>query len=321
MKISLILCTYNRSQSLKRALESIAASKVADSTQWEVLVVDNNSKDETHTVVQSFCNRYPDHFRYICELQQGLSHARNAGIRESVGQILAFTDDDIIVEPTWLQNLTAPLESGKWSAAGGRILPMNDFSCPAWLALQGEYNLGGVITINDLGDTAGETTKPPVGASMAFRREMFQKYGLFRTDLGRCGGKMLSNEDIEFGGRLLAGGEHIWYEASAVLYHEVPESRLTKSYFLQFWHGYGRAQIRQSANRSDVWGMPRWLFSVPMIVFNVLPARLRIWLFARDEKRRFFFKCTVWRTFGEIVELPRIWLERKRLAKSTANEN
>lgn len=132
---------------------------------------------------------------------------------------------------------------------------------------------------------------------------------------------MLSNEDIEFGGRLLAGGEHIWYEASAVLYHEVPESRLTKSYFLQFWHGYGRAQIRQSANRSDVWGMPRWLFSVPMIVFNVLPARLRIWLFARDEKRRFFFKCTVWRTFGEIVELPRIWLERKRLAKSTANEN
>jgi glycosyltransferase involved in cell wall biosynthesis len=321
MKISLILCTYNRSQSLRRALESIAASKVADSTEWEVLVVDNNSRDETRLVVESFLVRFPGLFRYYFEQRQGKSFALNTGILESVGEILAFTDDDVIVEPTWLQNLTAPLESGEWSGASGRILPMNDFSCPPWLALQGEYNLGGVITIIDHGDTAGETIEPPVGASMAFRREMFEKYGFFRTDLGPSPGSEIRNEDIEFGARLLAGGEHIWYESSAVLYHEVPESRLTKNYFLQYWHGYGRARIRESANRSDVWGMPRWLFSVPMIVFNVLPARLRIWLFARDEKRRFFFKCTVWRTFGEIVELPRIWLERKRPAKSAASKN
>jgi GT2 family glycosyltransferase len=156
---------------------------------------------------------------------------------------------------------------------------------------------------------------------MAFRAEIFRKHGGFRTDLGRSAESMLGNEDTELGRRLLAGGERLWFEPLAIVYHGIPENRLTKSYFLGFWFNYGRAAVREHANRSNVWKIPRWCFSVPIIIFNVLPARLRLWLFARDPKRRFFFKCTVWRTFGEIFELPRIWLETKRRLKRRTSES
>ena len=132
---------------------------------------------------------------------------------------------------------------------------------------------------------------------------------------------MLGNEDTELGRRLLAGGERLWFEPLAIVYHGIPENRLTKSYFLGFWFNYGRAAVREHANRSNVWKIPRWCFSVPIIIFNVLPARLRLWLFARDSKRRFFCKCMVWRTFGEIFELPRIWLETKRRLKRRTSES
>src|ERR1019366_3158512 len=109
MKTTVIVCTYNRCQVLAKTLESVAASKVPDSVEWEVLIVDNNSSDQTREVVEDFCRRYPGRFRYLFERRQGLSSARNAGIRESQSEILAFTDDDATVEPDWLWNLTSAL--------------------------------------------------------------------------------------------------------------------------------------------------------------------------------------------------------------------
>ncbi len=323
MRITVIVCTYNRCQSLVRTFESLLVSVLPESIEWEILVVDNNSKDQTREVVEGFCRRFPGRFRYVHESQQGLSHARNAGIRAARGDILAFTDDDITVDNKWLQNLTAPLTSGNYAGAGGCILAAHEFCCPKWLALEGEYNLGGVLALNNPRDGAGVTSQPLVGANMAYRADAFQRYGLFRTDLGRSGKSLLGNEDSEISHRLLSAGERLWLEPSAIVYHGIPENRLTKTYFLRFWFDYGRASIREHANRSSLWGIPRWCFSVPRIVFNVLPARLRLWLFAWDPKRRFFFKCTVWRTFGEIVELPRIWIEKRgrlRKGKSESSE-
>ena len=80
MKITVILCTYNHCQSLRRALESAAALRLPESDEWEVLVVDNNSNDKTREVVQNFCCRYPGRFRYVFEQRQGKSQALNAGV-------------------------------------------------------------------------------------------------------------------------------------------------------------------------------------------------------------------------------------------------
>lgn len=142
MNITVIVCTYNRCQSLSKALDSIAALILPDSIEWEVLIVDNNSKDHTRDVVEGFCHRHPGRFRYLYEPHQGKSHALNAGIQDARGKVLAFTDDDVTVERTWLRDLTAALHDDQWVGAGGRTLPDRMFSPPGWLPLQDKYALG-----------------------------------------------------------------------------------------------------------------------------------------------------------------------------------
>ena len=165
-----------------------------------MLVVDNNSTDQTRAVAEDYCRNFPGRFRYVFEPAQGLSRARNAGIHQAQGEIIAFIDDDVIAEPTWLQNLTAPLIDGQWAGAGGRIVPPPDFSPPDWL--DGWRRNGPSrrsLALVRSWDQAGEMNRPPYGANMAFRKNMFEKYGNFRVDLGRCGTKLLMGEDIEFG--------------------------------------------------------------------------------------------------------------------------
>src|SRR5271154_1837494 len=106
MKVTVILCTYNRCRVLAKALDSLALSELPDSADWEVLVVDNNSTDQTKAVVQEYGRLHPGRFRYHFEPHPGKSYALNTGIREARGEIFAFIDDDVTVEPTWLENLT-----------------------------------------------------------------------------------------------------------------------------------------------------------------------------------------------------------------------
>jgi glucosyl-dolichyl phosphate glucuronosyltransferase len=307
MSITVILCTYNRCESLATALNSAAALQLPCSVEWEVLVVDNNSSDQTRDLVEEFCRRYSDRFRYLFEPQQGLSHARNAGIRGARGDIIAFMDDDVTVEPTWLQNLTATLHDGHWAGAGGRIVPAWNCLPPRWLPLGDRYGLA-PLAIFDLGTEPGQLAEAPFGANMAFRRAMFEKYGLFRTDLGRCASTMISNEDTEFGGRLLDGGERLIYEPSAIVYHPVPENRVQKKYFLAWSFGKGRADIRQFGARRDTryqcWGIPLYMFR------NLVVRTLR-WMVAVEPGLRFSRKLKVWAKAGEIFECYRQSRESK----------
>src|SRR5271165_3469739 len=119
MNITIVICTFERSERLAKALSSLSVQVLPDSVEWEVLVVDNNSRDKTREVVEEFCRQYPGRFRYTFEPEQGKSCALNRGVGEARGDIVAFTDDDVTLEPTWLQNLTASLRSGEWAGAGG----------------------------------------------------------------------------------------------------------------------------------------------------------------------------------------------------------
>lgn len=122
MNNAVILCTVNGCWSLGKTLDSVAASTLPEGAEWEVLVVDNNSTDQTREVVEDFFSRFPGRFRYLFEPQPGKSFALNSGCREARGDVLAFLDDDVTVEPTWLQNLTNALDGSEWAGAGGRIV-------------------------------------------------------------------------------------------------------------------------------------------------------------------------------------------------------
>lgn len=298
MKITVILCTYNRCQSLARALNSVAASTLPKDIEWEVLVVDNNSSDQTREVVEEFSRRFPARFRYLLESQPGKSRALNAGVSNAHGDVLAFMDDDVIVDPAWLRNLTAGLEDGEWAGAGGRILPQGGFSPPHWLALNGPYAMGGILAFFDLGDDPGELKHAPFGTNMAFRKTMFEKHGVFRTDLGPSPDPKIPrpNEDTELGRRLMAAGERLRYEPSAVVYHGVPGERLRKKYFLTWWFELGRADARESGAPSNAWHL-----GIPRTIRGLLPVTLR-WLLAVNPQRRLYCKTRIWLAAGRISE-------------------
>ncbi len=310
MQISVIVCTLNRCAALAKALESLAASTLEKSVDWEVLVVDNNSSDRTREVVEDFCNRYPSRFRYLFEPQPGKSHALNAGIREARGNIVAFMDDDVRVEPNWLQNLTATLHNGEWAGAGGRVIPEWSRPAPRWLSPEAWYATGPLVQF-DLGVEACEISepRPPFGTNMAFRKEMFEKYGDFRVELGPRPGSEIRGEDTEFGSRLLAAGERLSYEPSAIVYHPVQENRLKKEYFLAWWFGKGRADIR-------AYGIPRGrkgcVAGIPLYLFRNLVVWTLKWMISVDRSPRFARKVNVWANAGAILECYRQALNAKK---------
>jgi glucosyl-dolichyl phosphate glucuronosyltransferase len=297
--ISVILCTYNRCESLGKALESVASCIVPDSMAWEILVVDNNSNDHTKTVVEEFSARYPGRFRCIFEAKQGLSNARNAGIKAAQGRAIAFTDDDVTVDPHWLEDLTRPLLEGRCSGVAGRIL-LGEFRPPSWLAISGSMSLGGSLVQFDLGDKERALDRAPFGACMAFERSVFDKFGGFRGDLGRTGKNLIGNEDTEFGSRLIAAGLSLLYVPSAIVYHPVLKERLTKRYFRSYWFSYGRAVVRQKAERQP-------FLKVPKTYINEFRRRYR-WMRGEDRnwykkaEGRFFCEVHALMALGQIVE-------------------
>ncbi len=284
--------------------------------------MDNNSTDHTREVVERFCRRYPGRFRYVFEPQPGKSLALNRGIREARGDVLAFTDDDVTVEPTWLQNLTAPLSDGEWAGAGGRILLAQPFSPPHWFSCKDPDNVGVLAALFDRGLQPSELGIAPYGANMAYRKEMFEKYGLFRTDMGPSPNPEVPrpNEDTEFGRRLMAAGERLRYEPSAVVYHPIPQERVNKRYLLAWWFDYGRALIREKGRGPDVWGIPRHYLGIPKMIGISLSTRALRWMWTLNPRRRFSNKCWTWIMAGQIVETYRVAREGKRQKGDPAKE-
>jgi glycosyltransferase involved in cell wall biosynthesis len=299
VRTSVILCTYNRSESLRKALGSLAVSGLPDSAEWEVLVIDNNSTDQTKEVADDFVRRYPGRFRYLFEPKPGKSYALNSGIRNARGEVLAFTDDDVTVDSAWLQNLTLPLCSGEWAGAGGRILP--DWTCdpPSWFPENERYGMAPLVMF-DFGLNPFPLTEAPFGANMAFHRRMFEKYGFFRTDLGPgLNRRVRNNEDSEFCRRLLGAGERLRYEPSALVHHYVPQERLQKEYFLTWWFNKARSDIRESRVPADT----KWsIAGVPLLLFRRLVANSLRCVFSVKPSRRFAYRLAVWSLAGAIAE-------------------
>jgi len=298
MHVSVILCTYNRCESLAIALESVAASRMPEATAWELIVVDNNSSDDTPRVVQEFQRRFPKTFRYIFEPKPGKSNALNRAIGETNAGVLAFMDDDVQVEPDWLHMLTRAFHDAKFAGCGGRIIPERGFNAPLWLNSSEPYSMA-PLAMFDLGPEPGELHEPPFGTNMAFRREVFSRYGEFRRDLGPQPGSEIRSEDTEFGIRLLRAGERLWYEPAAVVHHAVPHHRLKQSYFLNWWYSKGRADVREGCfkdeERLSVFGTPLVLFR-RIIVWSVR------WLLTFYAPKRFDCKAKMWWLAGEIRE-------------------
>lgn len=168
MTYTVVIATHNRAKDLRGTLESLAG--LASAQPWEVIVVDNNSTDDTRAVVEETARSFPTPLRYLFKREQGRSPALNTGIRAARGRIIATTDYDVRVSPDWLDRAAEALDRLQCDFVGGRVLPIWGGPRPAWLPDRGGKHWA-VIALLDYGEQPIEFgARVPLGVNMAFRR-------------------------------------------------------------------------------------------------------------------------------------------------------
>jgi glycosyltransferase involved in cell wall biosynthesis len=237
-EVSIVIPTYNRSTLLHRALNSVMSQD--SSSQFEIIVVDNNSSDDTKSIVQLLMQSHPGKVRYEVEIKQGNAHARNLGVRTAKGDIIAFIDDDVIVENDWLRLLKEVLDSrDDVSFVGGRVLPQWNEPSPAWLT----PDHWSPLALLDYGPKeltiAGPNPRGLLTANIAFRKRVFDEVGTFSPHLQRVKDHIGSMEDTEFLLRVCRSGKKGIYLPDMIVRAPVDVERLTKAYHRRWHTGHG----------------------------------------------------------------------------------
>jgi glycosyltransferase involved in cell wall biosynthesis len=238
--ISVIIATRDRAALLR---DTLAALAIQDDpgTPVEILVVDNRSIDNTREIVVDSAAALPWPVHYLYEPQSGKSYALNSALARVHGDILVFTDDDVLPARGWLKAFADALAETRADYAVGRIFPLWEAPPPAWMSPA----LYGVLAVPDGGTSrlridGGENHEiMPLGANMAVRRHVVDRVGGWNTTLGKLQGTLRTGEDHEFALRMTSAGFVGVYEPSASVQHRVPGERLQLSYFRRWFYDNG----------------------------------------------------------------------------------
>lgn len=272
-RISHIICTFNRAPFLKKALKALSLQTYPHLSEMEIVIIDNNSTDDTHTVVQDFIKEFPKlAVTYAKEEKQGLSNARNKGIEVSKGEWLAFLDDDAHIHADYTtQVLDFIMENSNVKAIGGPILLDFESEPPRWYTNYLGSLFGYFIPYNE---TMAFTKKSyPRGSNMIFHRSLFDTYGVFNPKLGRSGGDMMGSEEKDIFQRIYEGDEHVYYLHTAIMYHLVPDFRTTQEFIKKQAIGVGMSEhirIMQSQKgifKKFIGELVKWGASFLLFVF------------------------------------------------------
>ena len=244
MFVTISIQTYNNACVLEQALQSLAGLRCPQGVDYEILVVDNNSSDDTAAVVERSRVLLGSRLRGVFEPKQGLSFARNRAIAEAGGEIIAFVDDDTLVDAEWLAgHVAAYREDERTVATGGRVLLQwpQGMVRPRWLS----SDLEGLLSAVDLGQERQMMCYPryPFGCNMSVRREVAERINGFSVRLGRKKASLISNEEKHFFFRISQLGGQVVYVPSALVHHVVPMSRLSHKFFLRRGYAQGVSNI------------------------------------------------------------------------------
>lgn len=231
IKATVVIPTHNRAPFLQDTLDSLLKHRQA--TVYEIVVVDNAPCTALRELVIKY-NRGKDRppIRYVTEPRTGLHHARHAGARAARGEIIIFIDDDVLVPAEWLSEMIRPYDEPTVAAVGGRTLAMfpEGKEMPQWwLSIVKAY-----LSLLDLGNESRLMTPPeiPYGCNMSIRRSVLVAVEGFHPDGFADESQLIYRGDGESGlaMKLYRTGYKMWYSASAWLYHQIPESRLSLKY-------------------------------------------------------------------------------------------
>ena len=249
-KLSIVVATYNRAQSLLRTLHSVVG-QTAPAEKWECVVVNNNSTDNTEALFAEFAAANPTFdLKIVTETKQGLSNARNCGIAASKGEYIAIVDDDETLEDTFAESYIEFFDAFPSAmAAGGAVKACYESARPRWMSHFTEQMIANPLDL-DIAVTIFPNSRVPAGGNMAFRREVFDRVGLFNPKLGRNGQSLVGGEENDLFARLRREGELLYFVPNAAIYHHIPDSKLTDDYFDRLSYNVGLSK-RMRAEADD----------------------------------------------------------------------
>lgn len=281
IRLSLIIPTHNRAEQLITALESVVRQDMP-AAEWECVVVNNNSTDDTSARFEAFAAQYVSHnLRMVCETGSGVSYARNRGIAETSAPYMAFIDDDERIAPGFIRAYIDFFDTHPEAVvAGGRIVAEYVTGRPAWISKYTEMPIANPM---DFGDAVQPfpAGRVPGGGNMAFRRSGAARYSRFDPSLGRVGRMLIGGEENDLFERMLRGGETIWYVPGAVMWHIIPPEKLTESYFRRLCYNVGvsqrlRAGIHRRYPKTVVLECMKW--GATLLLSLTMPPRKSLWL-------------------------------------------
>lgn len=274
MDISVIIPTYNRAESLVETVRS-AASLEYPSDLYEIIVVDNGSKDNTPEVVETLQKDAPEiNLHYVVEEERGLHNARHAGARVAKGEILVFTDDDAIFDSKWIKAYAYAFEAhGEMVAAGGPVRPLWEASPPKWLLdyMNGAKKFGMLSLMEPYEEFHLDTNCFFFGVNMAIRRDVLFRIGGFNPEL--IGIFTVGDGESGLLRKLQERELLVGYVPDAVVYHCIPESRMTMGYLCRWQAHLAGAQLYPRYHKN----MPR-PFGLVMDGLRILPSFLMAWV-------------------------------------------
>jgi len=234
VKISVIVCTHNRSAYLQKAVLSLMKQSLP-MKDYEIIVVDNASTDNTKESVDNSVI-------YMYESRLGLSHARNTGLSIALGKYVAYLDDDAIASPDWLENILKVFAKTDSGAIGGRVLPIWESARPSWLA---DNMLSSLSLLDSKEKMNCSNDSLLFGVNIAFQTKLLKDIGGFDTSLGRVGDKLVGDEETLVQRKLLDLGYSCLYHPDLCVYHHVSPERLNKNWFIKrsFWGGVSSAAV------------------------------------------------------------------------------
>lgn len=273
--LTVAICTYNGAKRVPEVLERLRQQTDTESCSWEILVIDNNSKDNTAQVVRDYQANWdkPYPIKYTFEQQQGLAHARQRAITESQGKYVGFLDDDNLAAPNWVAAAFAFGEANPQAGAyGSRIYPEYEVSPP-----ENFQRISAFLALTDRGSSpriyAPHKKILPPGAGLVIRKQVWLDKVPQQIFLqGRVGDSMLAGEDLEALLYIQQAGWEIWYNSEMIVHHQIPKTRLEKEYLLKLFRGIGLSRYRTRMLSFKPWQRP---LALPAYMLNDLRKIIR----------------------------------------------
>ncbi len=264
LRIDVVIATYNRCNLLRSALDSLLKAHVPSGLDVTVVVVDNNSTDDTRGTVRTYEPKFQGRLKYIFEERRGKSFALNTGIAATSGDLIGLIDDDEQVDERWFEVVREWFSGDDVDFIGGPYKPNWEIKPPAWLP----YNCPGVIGIIDevheVRTFGVDYMGMLMGGNAVIRRVIFEQVGQYSTLLGRTDKKLLSCEDEDMFERLMAAGACGKYVPDLIIHHHIPASRLAKSYYRSWFFWRGVSKFVKNQQRPEpvphLFRVPRYLF-------------------------------------------------------------